>query len=231
STNGYGKILAEPNLVTLSGQPATFIAGGEFAVPTAVGIDGVSAATTSFRGFGTQLSFTPTVMDKDKVRLLVAPSFSSINSTNAVGGIPGLNIRAVTTTVDLREGQWLAIAGLIQDEQGGERKRIPFLGDIPIVGAAFGDQSTTRDETELIILVSPELVHPLEPEKAPLLLPGMRVTESTNRDFFLGQKIEGQPDVHYRSTVWTAQKNQMRASRNAHQRKSYYICGPQGFSD
>ena len=77
-------------------------------------------------------------------------------------GIPGLNLRGVTTTVDLREGQWLAIAGLIQDEQSGSRTRVPFIGDIPWIGAAFGSQTSERRETELVILVSPELVHPME---------------------------------------------------------------------
>src|SRR5262249_25463264 len=99
STNAYSKILAEPNLVTLSGQPAYFIAGGEFAVPTVVGVQGAAAATTNFRGFGTQLAFTPTILDKDRIRLRVAPSFSTLNTDNSVNGIPGLNSRALITTV------------------------------------------------------------------------------------------------------------------------------------
>ncbi|MCR9119704.1 MAG: pilus assembly protein N-terminal domain-containing protein, partial [bacterium] len=126
TSNGVGKLLAEPTLVTISGQPATFISGGEFAVPTTVGVGGVGAIATTFRGFGTQLTFTPTVIDKDKIRLRVAPSVSSINNANAVNGIPGLNTRGATTTVDLREGQWLAVAGLIQDEHTGNHTRVPF---------------------------------------------------------------------------------------------------------
>ena len=129
-------------------------------------------------------------MDKDKIRLQVAPSFSSINEGNTVNGIPGLDTRGVTTTVDLREGQWLAIAGLIQDQQAGSRARIPYLGDIPVLGAAFGRQEVRREETELVVLVSPELVHPLEPEQAPHLLPGMSVTEPTDHVYLL-QMIEG----------------------------------------
>ena len=107
ASNSYSKILAEPNLVTLSGQSASFISGGEFAVPTVVGVEGVGAATTSFRGFGTQVSFTPTVLDKDRIRMVVIPTVSSLNSDNSVNGIPGLDTRSVETTVDLREGQWL----------------------------------------------------------------------------------------------------------------------------
>jgi pilus assembly protein CpaC len=245
ASNGYGKILAEPTLVTISGRPATFIAGGEFAVPTAVGIGGVGAATTAFRGFGTQLAFTPTVIDKDRVRLQVAPSFSTLNAANAVDGIPGLDTRAVLTTVDLREGQWLAIAGLIQDQQAGSKGRIPFLGDIPLLGAPFMREQVKREETELVVLVSPELVHPLEAKQVPLILPGMDVTEPTDGAFFCKQQIEGNPDVHHRSTIWPAYRNwkreaNFRAIHEAHgsykhhslyyQNQQYYMCGPQGFS-
>ena len=245
STNGYGKILAEPTLVTLSGQTADFIAGGEFAVPTTVGVQGVGAVSTTFRGFGTQLSFTPTVIDKDKIRLHVSPSFSSVNEDLTVDGIPGLDLRAADTTVDLREGQWLAIAGLIQDEQGGTRGRVPLVGDIKLVGAMFGNQSISRNETELVILVSPELVHPLEPEQVPLFLPGMEVTDPTGKEFFLHQQIEGIPGHDFRSTVWPARRHQLQhgnvEARRAYRSEknnpcfqdsqSYYLSGPQGFSE
>ncbi|WP_158222544.1 type II and III secretion system protein family protein [Rhodopirellula sp. MGV] len=202
STHGYGKILAEPTLVTISGKPARFLAGGEFAVPTTVGVNGVGAATTTFRGFGTELSFTPTVTDKDLVRLEVSPSFSTLNSDATVGGIPGLNLRSVQTTVDLREGQWLAIAGLIQEEQGGQRTRVPVIGDLPVVGQLFSNRQTSRFETELVVLVSPELVHPLETEEVPLFLPGVHVTDPTDTDFFARQLIEGYQGFEHRSTVW-----------------------------
>jgi pilus assembly protein CpaC len=242
SSNGYGKILAEPTLVTLSGRPATFLSGGEFAVPTAVGIGGIGAATTAFRGFGTMLTFTPTVLDKDRIRLHVIPSFSTINNELAVDGIPGLNSRAVMTTVDLREGQWLAIAGLIQDQQGGTKGRIPFLGDIPFLGAPFMNESVRREETELVVLVSPELVHPMEAKQVPLILPGMDVTEPNDKAFFCLQQIEGHPNVHHRSTVWPAYRDRLReagfqavhANRGVnglyYQQQRYYMCGPQGFS-
>jgi pilus assembly protein CpaC len=199
-THGYGKILAEPTLVTLNGRSASFLAGGEFAVPTTVGIGGVGAASTQFRGFGTELQFTPTILDKDLVRLQVAPSFSTLNSDATVGGIPGLSRRSIQTTVELREGQWLAIAGLIQDEQGGQRTRLPFVGDLPILGGFFGTQSTARSETELVVLVSPELIHPLEPEQVPLILPGMEVTDPTDDDFFLRHQTEGYRGHDHRST-------------------------------
>jgi len=242
STNGYTKILAEPNLVTLSGYPAYFISGGEFPVPIVVGVQGAAAATTNFRGYGTQLSFTPTIIDKDRIRLRVAPSFSTINKDNSVNGIPGLNSRAVVTTVDLREGQWLAIAGLIQDQQTGNKTRVPFLGDIPILDTIFSNKSVTRDETELMVLVSPELVHPLEPGQRPLILPGMEVTEPNDWAFFLFGFYEGDPNCQFRSTtvplyrrdVWYAKCDAMRQvksqSRFQHSEECFVV-GPHGFSD
>ena len=239
SSHSYGKILAEPTLVTISGQSAEFLSGGEFAVPTAVGVGGVGAASTSFRGFGTQLQFTPTVLDKDLIRLQVSPSFSSLNAATAVGGIPGLSTRSVNTTVDLREGQWLAVAGLIQDESGGQRTKVPYLGDLPFIGGFFSTMSTSRFETELVVLVSPELIHPLELEQIPLLLPGMEITEPTDDDFFLRNNTEGYSGFNHRSTVWPEVQRQnsgvrqfdylQRITRQIGLQKSY-VCGPSGFS-
>ena len=193
---GVIRLLSEPTLVTLSGRPATFIAGGEFAVPTIVGNVGLNAVTTDFRSFGAIISFVPTVVDKDRIRLQVAPEFSQINNDLAVGGTPGLNVRAATTTVEMREGQTLAIAGLLEDNYTANSR-----GDLPFLAEVFGRRNTTRNETELIILVTPELVHPMEPEEVPPL-PGFDVTEPTGREFYLRGKIEGDPTREHRSTVW-----------------------------
>lgn len=236
STNGSAKILAEPNLVTLSGQTATFLAGGEFAVPTVVGVGGAQAATTSFKGFGTQIAFTPTVLDKDRIRLQVRPTFSTLNRNNAVQGIFGLDTRTVNTTVDIREGQVLALAGLLQEEQRGDSTRVPGLGDHPITRFFFSDKSITRDETELIILVSPELVHALEPEEAPTLLPGMEVTEPDDIEFFCKGHIEGRPLCNHRSTVWPIYHDRLcecrkKLNNGVQQSDNYYINGPHGFSE
>ena len=233
--NGYAKILAEPNLVTISGRSASFISGGEFAVPTVVGVGGAQAATTTFKGFGTQLTFLPTVLDKDRIRLQVTPTFSSINPALSVDGILGLNTQSASTTVDMREGQVFAIAGLIQEQQRGDLNRVPFIGDIPLIGPLFSNKGVSRDETELIILISPELVHPMEAEDAPTVLPGMEVTEPGDWDFFFLNNIEGKPDVHHRSTVWYMQKKRMHQQQKdfIHQTKSdkYYINGDYGFSN
>lgn len=234
--NGSAKILAEPNLVTLSGQPATFLSGGEFAVPTVVGVGGAQAATTTFKGFGTAIAFTPTVLDKDRIRLQVSPTFSTLNKDNAVNGIFGLDTRQVTTTVDLREGQVLAIAGLLQEQQNGQIRRVPFLGSIPGLGALASDKSISRDETELIVLVSPELVHPLEPDQAPQILPGMEVTEPDDKRFFWYGDIEGLPNCHHRSTVWPIYRRRLRDAgykdlESIHESQQFYMSGPFGFSE
>lgn len=246
SGTGNSKILAEPTLIAQSGKTATFLAGGEFAVPTVVGVEGVAAATTQFRGFGTQLAFTPTVIDKDRIRLLVVPSFSTLNNANSVNGIPGLNTRTVTTQVDLREGQWLAIAGLIQDQQAGSSRKLPWIGEVPGLGLLFSHQTMRREESELIVLVSPELVHPLEAHQAPLILPGMDVMEPTDHELYLHQRIEGDPYCQHRSTVWPeyrfgiyrANHEAVREANRAAKRhvnyqkcQDHYIAGPHGFSE
>lgn len=237
-TNGSAKILAEPNLVTLSGRTATFMAGGEFAVPTVVGVGGAQAATTSFKGYGTQLTFTPTVLDKDRIRLVVNPTFSSLNKNNSVNGIFGLDSRTTMTTVDLREGQVLAIAGLLEEQQRGENARIPFVGDIPVLNILTSNKTISRDETELLILVTPELVHPLEPDQAPAILPGMEVTEPNDLDFFVYGDIEGRNELYHRSTVWPLYKSRMKRcghefyeTQTIQSSQNYYVNGSTGFSD
>ncbi|MDB4793063.1 pilus assembly protein N-terminal domain-containing protein [bacterium] len=234
--NGSAKILSEPNLVVLSGESATFLSGGEFAVPTVVGVGGAQAATTSFRGFGTSVDFSPTVLDKDRIRLRVAPSFTTLNKSNSVQGIPGVDTRSTSTVVDLREGQTLAIAGLIQEQQASESSRLPFFGEIPILNVITESKSVSRDESELLILVSPELVHPLEADQAPQILPGMEITEPNDLDFFVYGDIEGRAESHHRSTVWPLYKSRMKRfgyfdTTNQSKSKKYYLNGNHGYSE
>jgi pilus assembly protein CpaC len=195
-SHGVLRLLSEPTLVTMSGTPATFIAGGEFAVPTLVGSAGLNAVTTDFRAFGAIISFMPTVVDKDRIRLQVSPEFSQINSALTVNNTPGLRVRAATTTVEMREGQTLAIAGLLEDNMNGTN-----VGDLPFLAKIFGRREMNRNETELLILVTPELVHAMEPEEVPPL-PGFDITEPTSAQFFLHGRLEGNPTQDYRSTVW-----------------------------
>lgn len=232
--HGYLKILAQPNLVTLSGRTASFLAGGEFAVPTIVGLDGVGAATTQFRGFGAQLSFTPTILDKDRIRLQVNPEFSALNAANAVNGIPGLDTRAASTTVDLREGQVLAIAGLIQDTQGGNVEQLPYFGSMPLIGPLFAAKSVARTETELIIIVTPEIVSSVDPKDAPALLPGMEISEPSDFDFYFRNQVEGRPGDNYRSTVWPKYRDILVHPKmnvpSFQKAQGFYVNGPSGLS-
>jgi pilus assembly protein CpaC len=214
--HGVVRLLSEPTVVTMSGQSATFVAGGEFAVPTVVGTAGLNAVTTDFRSFGAIISFMPTVVDKDRIRLSVSPEFSQINKSLSVGNTPGLNVRAVTTTVEMREGQTLAIAGLLEDTMSGST-----TGTVPGLSWIFGNRSMTRAETELIILVTPELVHPMEADEVPPL-PGFDVTEPTNGQFYLHSRLEGDPTMEYRSTVWPHLRYRYKAGGSA------MISGPFG---
>ena len=233
-TNGNAKILAEPNLVTLSGTSATFLSGGSFPVPTVVGVGGAQAATTTFKNFGTELQFTPTIIDQDRIRLQVNPSVSAVDGdlTNAQG-TPGTSTRSASTTVDLREGQVLAIAGLIQDQQSGTKRALPYLGEVPGLNLFTASRGVSRDEVELVILVSPELVHPMEPDQAPTLLPGMEVTEPNDLDLFLYGDIEGRNECHHRSTVWPLYKSRLKrcyGSKAGSVSTGYFVHGDHGFS-
>ena len=202
---GVIKLLSEPTLVTMSGKPASFVAGGEFAVPTTVGVAGAAAVTNDFRAFGAIITFLPIVIDKDRIRLQVSPEFSKVNSSLSVNNIPGLNTRAVTTTIEMREGQTLAIAGLLEDTMTAN-----LTGNIPFLWRWLGLRNIAREESELIILVTPELVHPMEPEEVPPL-PGFDVTEPTWFQFFVKGMLEGTPTVENRSTVWPRLHKRYRA--------------------
>lgn len=194
ATNGTAKILAEPTVTVLSGHPASFLSGGEFAVPTIIGIQGAQGQQTTFRGFGSSIFVTPTVIDRDLMRLQVVTEFSQVNRQNSVNGIPGINSRRVMTTVEVREGQTMALGGLFSHQMETEVDRIPFLGEIPIVGPlVFNSKRGTQDEKELLILVTPELVRPLEADEVPPV-PGFEVTPPNDWELLMNAQTEGAPD-------------------------------------
>lgn len=194
AANGTTKILAEPTIVTLSGHPASFLSGGEFAVPTIVGIGGAQGQQTSFRGFGVSVNVTPTLIDKDLIRVQIQPEFSQVNRQNSSGGILGTNTRRVSTTVELREGQTIALAGLLSHQAEVEVDRIPYLGEIPLIGGLlFNSKRASQDEKELLILVSPEIVRPMEPDEVPPL-PGYEVTHPDDCQLYWHAMTEGGPD-------------------------------------
>jgi pilus assembly protein CpaC len=163
---GVVKILAEPNLVALTGDTASFLAGGEFPIPVSqTTSSGLPTITIEFKQFGVSLAFTPTVIDGDLINLVVSPEVSQIDRTVSVQisgfTVPGLSTRRATTTVEVRDGQSFAIAGLLQNDITDQVRQIPGLGDVPILGALFRNSSFQRNETELVIFVTPRLVKPV----------------------------------------------------------------------
>lgn len=197
ASNGTAKILSEPVITVLSGHTASMLSGGEFAVPTIVGIGGAQGQQTRFRGFGTSLFVTPTVTDKDLIRMTIVPEFSAINQANSVNGIPGVNARRVQTTVELREGQTIAIAGLIAHQMSTEVARIPFLSDLPYIGPTlFAAKRSTMEETELLILVTPQLVRPMDADEVPPV-PGWYMTPPMTHPLYFKGVTEGPPDLEY----------------------------------
>ncbi|SFH81231.1 type II and III secretion system protein family protein [Planctomicrobium piriforme] len=194
ASNGVAKILDDARVVTLSGQAAAFLSGGEYAVPTVVGIGGAQGQQTSFRGYGTSIIVTPTLLDSDLIRLQIVPELSELNGSS-VGGIPGVNVRRVQTRVELREGQSIALGGVFSRRENTEITRIPFLGDIPVVGSfLFSAKRATEDEQELLIIVTPEIIRPMDADQVPPL-PGWYSTHPNDCDFYKYNRIEGNPDL------------------------------------
>lgn len=192
--NRTAKILASPTLTVLSGHSASFLSGGEFPVPTIVGVGGAQGTSTSFRGFGTSLLVRPEVIDKDYIKMNITPEYSQISAAGGNGGVPGLDSRRVTTTVKLREGQTIVLAGLFGSVMNTEVNRIPFLGELPVIGPAlFNSKVADKGENELLITVTPELVHPMEPDEVPPY-PGFYVTEPNDIELYAYAKTEGYPD-------------------------------------
>jgi pilus assembly protein CpaC len=194
-SNRTATILSEPVLTVVSGHSASFLSGGEFAVPTIVGVEGVGAQQTTFHGFGTSLMVTPMVLDHDLIRMKITPEFSQLDSANTVNGIPGVDTRRAETTVQLREGQTIVLAGLISRQNTTGTAKVAFWGDVPVVGPLFTGKRSTQDETELLILVTPEIVRPMDAEEVPPL-PGHEVTVPNNCEFYKLGKTEGCPDTN-----------------------------------
>jgi pilus assembly protein CpaC len=160
------EILAEPNLLAMNGQPASFLAGGEFPVPVVqTGIAGAGAVTIQWREFGVRINFLPTVTPRGTIRLRVEPEVSSLDYANAVVlqgfTIPAISTRKVQTEIELESGQSFLIAGLLDNRVIENFSKIPGIGDIPVIGKLFQSRSQTKSNTELLVAVTPELVRPI----------------------------------------------------------------------
>lgn len=165
-------LLAEPNLTTMSGEPASFLVGGEFPIPIS---STLGETTVQFQQYGVTLSFVPTVLSDGRIRMHVRPEVSELTTAGAVTvqsgtnssiTIPALTVRRADTTIELGSGQSFAIAGLLQDDTQLEARGPPFLSEIPIIGALFRSQSFLRNQTELVIVVTPYVVKPVSDPNA-----------------------------------------------------------------
>ena len=185
--------LAEPTLIALSGETASFLAGGEFPIPTVQGNGGTASAsgtqaiTVEFKPFGVSLAFTPTVLADGVINLVVAPEVSSIDPSASViiNGlrVPGLQTRRAKSVVELRDGESFAMAGLLRKDFQDTIRQVPLLGSLPIIGTLFRSTGFNREETELVIIVTPRLVRPVRPDQ--LKVPTDRVKEPAPADLFL----------------------------------------------
>jgi pilus assembly protein CpaC len=164
---GLVQVLAEPNVLAANGKQASFLAGGEYPFPVVQGVSGTigGAVTIMFKEFGVRLNFIPTITPRGTIRLQVAPEVSSLDFTNAITlsgfSVPSIDIRRVKTEVELNEGQSFAIGGLLDNRETRTFQKIPFIGDIPILGKFFQSISTNKTNTELMVIVTPEIVAPM----------------------------------------------------------------------
>jgi pilus assembly protein CpaC len=188
-TEGFATILAEPNLTAVSGETASFLAGGEFPIPVPQDNNSI---TIQFKKFGVSLNFIPTILSGERIALKVAPEVSQLSQSGAIVldgfSIPSLTTRRAETSVELASGQSLAIAGLIQNNMRTDAQKYPGLGDIPILGSLFRSNGFRRNETELVIIVTPYLVRPVAPT-AKLMTPVDGLIPANDADRYLRGKI------------------------------------------
>ncbi len=213
------RTLAEPNLVTMNGEPADFQAGGQFPIPViSSGGVGNNLQGVSFVPFGVQLQFTPFIQERDVIRLQMNAEVSTRDESlgTSIGGggggtqVSGLNSRNFSTTVQLRSGQTVAVAGLLQTNYGASTERVPFWGDLPIIGATGGVNRSSSGEQELVILVTPHLVAPVDACQGPAI-PGGDLYEPTDIEFYISNRLESRRSKDYRASVRTDYGRQSRA--------------------
>ncbi|WP_338833484.1 type II and III secretion system protein family protein [Bradyrhizobium septentrionale] len=193
-TKGLARRLAEPNLTTLSGDAARFLAGGEFPVPIPSNTtSGFPTVTIEYKKFGVELAFVPTVLSRGVINLRVEPSVSELDFANAISiqgtTVPSLTRRDARTTVELRDGQSFAIAGLLQTRNRQDVSQLPWIGSVPVIGTLFSSKSYQQEETDLVIIVTPRLVAPAAPGQQ-LASPLDSRLPANDVDFFLNGQME-----------------------------------------
>lgn len=189
--NDVVKVLAEPVLTTVSGRPAAFSAGGEFPVLIP---QGLGAVGIEYKTFGTRVDFVPIVLGNGNIRLEVRPQVSEIDNARGVEidgfKVPALVNRWVDTAVEMRAGQTLALAGLIQDRVESQNRGLPFLADLPYAGALFRRVVQTTNEVELLVMVRPEFVDAMDPHQVPMFGPGEQTTSPNDRELYMKGYLE-----------------------------------------
>lgn len=202
-SNGLVRDLAEPNLMAMSGQEASFLAGGQIPIPVPQPGSGGSTITIDYKEFGVRLSFLPIVMGDGRIRLKAAPEVSELDFSHALSipgtgaSVPAITVRKLQTTVELSEGQTFALAGLLQNNVSANKSVTPLLGDMPIIGALFRSTQYQRNETELVILVTPYLAGGLNPDQIPSV-PGEHWRYPTEAEVLLNQDLGGPVSVNDR---------------------------------
>lgn len=190
--NGLVKILAEPNLVCLNGQTADFLAGGQIPVPVP---SGLGTTSIEWKDFGVGLKFTPTIVGGDRINLQVHPEVSDLDYAHAIqlqgATIPAINTRRTSTTIELKNGQTFAVAGMLKEEARSTMDKYPVVGDIPILGNLFKSSQFQKDQSELVILITAHLAKPLD--KKAISLPTDTAHEPDDLEFFLGIRRDGGP--------------------------------------
>jgi pilus assembly protein CpaC len=194
--NQYMRVLAEPTLVALSGEQASFLAGGEFPIPVVQGSTGTgqSSITIEFKEFGVRLAFRPTVLGDGTIRLKVAPEVSTLSDEGSVEiegfSVPSLQTRRAETTIEMKSGQTFALAGLIDSQTRAVANKVPGAGEIPIIGALFRSVRYQQEDTELVVLATVSLVEPLSVAR-PRPLPGDLHDAPSDWELYAGGHIEG----------------------------------------
>ena len=188
---GIARSLAEPNLVALSGDTASFLAGGEYPIPVTGSLGQV---TVDYKKYGVGLAFTPTVLGGGVINMKIEPEASSIDTTHTVAvsnnvSVPALIVRRASTTVELRDGQSFVIGGLLQTDSKNQIEQLPWLGSVPVLGALFSSKSYQKNQTDLAIIVTPHLVQPARPGDV-IRTPADESLPPNDADFFLLGKTE-----------------------------------------
>ncbi len=191
---GLVRDLAQPNLVTLSGETASFLAGGEYPIPVP---GALGAVTVDYKKYGVGLAFTPTVLNNGLINLVVKPNVSQLDPANSVSvangiSVPALTVREASTTMELRDGQSFMLGGLLQNTSQTNQDQLPWLGDVPVLGTLFRSAAYQKNETDLVIVVTPHIVRPLPPE-ASIHTPLDNTLPGNDVDFFLMGQAEVSP--------------------------------------